>query len=100
MLLRRIRQNCLFLKIIRIAGSFNSSYSGTKILLQIMVGLRMRLTKVLSVLFQRESVVRTSEINKCLKIKCLEILGDFRVNNCEFIRRLLQQTVRKRYGNG
>jgi hypothetical protein len=70
------------------------------ILLQIMVGLRMRPKKITSVLFQRESVVRTSEINTCLKKKCLEILGDFQVSNCEFIRRLLQQTIRKRYGNG
>jgi hypothetical protein len=91
-------QNCLFLKLIRVVGPFTSS-SGTQILLKIEVGLRTIPKKIMSFLFQRESEVRTSEIEKCLKMKCLEILGDFRANNCEFICRLLQQTIRKRYGN-
>ena len=59
MRLHRIRQNCLFLKLIRVAGPFTSS-SCTQILLKVQVGLRMRPKKIMSLLYKRESEVRKS----------------------------------------
>lgn len=59
MRLRRVRQNCLFLKLICVAGLFTSS-SATQIFIKVKLGLRMRPKQIVSGLYKRESGVRKS----------------------------------------